>query len=53
MKSIKKKLKELDDMIHRLKNVADKYPEMDWFLLRQLKRDRDLVASTIGKKEKK
>ncbi len=53
MKSIKKKLKELDDMIHRLKNVTGKYPEMDLFLLRQLKRDRDLVASTIGKKEKK
>lgn len=53
MKSIKKKLKELDDMIHRLKNAADKYPEMDWFILRQIKRDRDLVASTIGKKEKK
>lgn len=53
MKSIKKKLKELDDMIHRLKNVADKYPEMDWFLLRQMKIDRDLIAAEIGKKEKK
>lgn len=40
-------------MIHRLKNVADKYPEMDWFLLRQMKIDRDLIAAEIGKKEKK
>lgn len=51
--SLKKKLKSLDEMIFKFGEIAKRNPELDWFIMKQLKIDRDLLAAEIGKKEKK
>lgn len=51
--SLKKKLKSLDEMIFKLGEIAKRNPELDLFIMKRLKIDRDLLAAEIGKKEKK
>lgn len=51
--SIKKRLKELDELLKSFRDVKERYGRIDDIpLYLKIKRERDLIASQIGKGKK-
>lgn len=47
--STKKRLKELDELLKSFRDVKERYGMIDLPLYFKIKRERDLIASQIGK----